>query len=32
MRRLTRIVGTLMIVAGLGSLGWAVAVWQWQDP
>jgi sortase A len=32
MRRLLRITGTLMIVAGLGSLAWAVAVWQWQDP
>lgn len=32
MRRLSRILGTLMIVAGLGSLGWAVTVWQWQDP
>lgn len=32
MRRLARILGTLMIVAGLGSLGWAVTVWQWQDP
>jgi len=32
MKRLARILGTLMIVAGLGSLGWAVTVWQWQDP
>jgi len=32
MKRLTRIAGTLMIVAGLGTLAWAVAVWQWQDP
>jgi sortase A len=32
MRRLTRIAGTLMIVAGLGSLAWAVTIWQWQDP
>lgn len=32
MRRLTRFLGTLMIVAGLGSLAWAATVWQWQDP
>ena len=32
MRRLARIAGTLMIVAGVCTLGWAVAVWQWQDP
>ncbi len=32
MRRLARIVGMLLIVAGLGTLAWAVAVWQWQDP
>ena len=32
MRRLVRITGTLMIVAGLGGLAWAALVWQWQDP
>lgn len=32
MRRLLRITGTLMIVAGVGALAWALAVWQWQDP
>lgn len=32
MKRLARIVGTLLIVAGLGTLAWAVTVWQWQDP
>jgi sortase A len=32
MRRLLRISGTLLIVAGLATLGWAVVVWQWQDP
>jgi sortase A len=32
MRRLVRILGTLMIVAGLGTLGWAFAVWRWEDP
>jgi sortase A len=31
-RRLARILGTLMIVAGLGALAWALTVWQWQDP
>jgi sortase A len=32
MRRGARILGTLMIVAGLGALAWALTVWQWQDP
>ncbi len=32
MKRLARILGTLMIVGGLGTLAWAVTVWQWQDP
>jgi sortase A len=32
MRRLTRIAGTLMVVAGVGFLAWALVVWQWQDP
>ena len=32
MRRLARIAGTLLIVAGVGSLAWALTVWQWQDP
>jgi sortase A len=32
MRRLAHIVGTLMIVAGVGALAWALTVWQWQDP
>ena len=32
MRRVVRTLGTVMIVAGLGMLGWAVLVWQWQDP
>ena len=32
MRRLARIVGTVMIVAGLGALAWALTVWKWQDP
>ena len=32
MRRLARTLGALMILAGLGTLGWAALVWQWQDP
>jgi sortase A len=32
MRRLLRTLGTLMILAGICTLGWAVLVWQWQDP
>ena len=32
MRRLTRIAGTLLILAGVGFLAWALTVWQWQDP
>jgi sortase A len=32
MRRLTRIAGTLMMIAGAGALAWALTVWQWQDP
>ncbi len=32
MRRVARISGTLMIIAGICSIGWVVTVWQWQDP
>jgi sortase A len=32
MRRFFRILGTVMIVAGIALLAWAVTVWQWQDP
>lgn len=32
MRRAARISGTLMIVAGICSIAWALVVWQWQDP
>jgi sortase A len=32
MRRLAHILATLMIVAGVGALAWAVTVWQWEDP
>lgn len=32
MRKLVRITGTLMIVAGIGALAWAFTVWKWEDP
>jgi len=32
MRRFLRTLGTLLIVAGLATLGWAFAVWRWEDP
>jgi sortase A len=32
MRRLVRLTGTLMIVAGVGTLAWALLVWRWEDP
>lgn len=32
MRRLARILGTLLIVAGIGALAWALTVWRWEDP
>ena len=32
MRRLVRILGTLMIVVGVGALAWAFTVWKWEDP
>jgi sortase A len=32
MRRLVRLLGTMMIIAGVGALAWALTVWQWQDP
>ena len=32
MRRVLRIAGTVLIGAGLLTLGWCVLVWQWQDP
>ena len=32
MRRFARILGTLMIVAGVGALAWAFTVWKWEDP
>jgi sortase A len=32
MRRFSRILGTLLIVAGALTLAWVVVVWRWQDP
>jgi sortase A len=32
MRRLSRIAGTVLAVAGLGMLAWVLVVWRWQDP
>jgi sortase A len=31
-RRLTRLVSTLVVFAGLGTLGWTILTWQWEDP
>lgn len=31
-RRLTRVIGTVLAVAGVGLLVWVVVVWRWQDP
>ncbi len=32
MKRFLRILGTLMIVVGVGALAWAFTVWKWEDP
>ena len=32
MRRIARIAGALMVIAGVLTLAWAVVVWRWQDP
>ena len=32
MRRAVRILGTVLVVAGVLTLLWALVVWQWQDP
>ena len=32
MRPFTRILGLLLIVAGVLTLAWVIVVWQWQDP
>jgi sortase A len=31
-KKLARSVGTLLILTGVATLGWAFLVWQWQDP
>jgi sortase A len=31
-RRLSRIIGTVLAIAGAGGLVWVVVVWRWQDP
>jgi sortase A len=32
MRRATRLIGTLLAIAGIAMLAWAFTVWRWQDP
>ena len=32
MRRHVRLLGTVLVVAGVLTLAWALVVWQWQDP
>ncbi len=32
MRRFSRILGTLLIAAGVLTLAWVIVVWRWQDP
>ena len=32
MRRAARILGAILVVAGVATLAWAVAVWRWEDP
>jgi sortase A len=32
MRKLARIVGTLLIVAGVLTAAWVIVVWRWEDP
>jgi sortase A len=32
MRRAFRVLGTVLVVCGVGTLAWAVVVWRWQDP
>ncbi|HEX4931334.1 MAG TPA: class E sortase [Gaiellaceae bacterium] len=32
MRRAARIAGTLLLVAGVGTIAWALTVWKWEDP
>ena len=32
MRRALRVLGTALVVFGVGALAWAFVVWRWQDP
>lgn len=32
LRRAARLLGTLLVVAGVLTLAWAIVVWRWQDP
>ena len=32
MDRWVRLLGTVLVVAGVLTLAWALVVWQWQDP
>jgi sortase A len=32
MRKAARLLGTLLLVAGLLTVAWVITVWQWQDP
>ncbi|HET8528140.1 MAG TPA: class D sortase [Gaiellaceae bacterium] len=32
MRRVARVTGGVLVVAGVLTLAWAITVWQWQDP
>ncbi len=32
MRRSVRVLGTLLLVAGVLTLAWVIVVWRWQDP
>jgi sortase A len=32
MRRATRLIGTLLAIAGIAMLAWSFTVWRWQDP
>ena len=32
LHRATRVLGTVLVVAGVLTLAWAVVVWRWQDP